>query len=336
MCGLCGVISNTLNNDEISVFQDLMTVSTLRGMFGAGLVAVPTAPKFQIETLKHASFTAAELAYAPEFEAIWKDKSLCVTMGHARQPTKGGTSLDDAHPHLYKHILGMHNGTLSSVMGQSVDDKSDSKMLFKSIAEKGLDETIKGTEGSYAISFIDKEKQELVFLRNSHRPLFFAHVGSLNTLFWASEASFLSLVLKRAFKTKGQIDMYRLPEDTATVFDIRPQGKIWPKSMFELKPEPKEAKSNVVPLLPAPQVGTETTYETYPRRFVTYKALRAALQKGCAFCDAQSGMRDYTQKKIYWVGPAEYICDHCAKNHKDAREYLLSMGIVTPTQASLN
>ncbi len=332
MCGLCGMISTALNTEEIDAFRDLMAVSTLRGGFGAGLVAVPTAPTFEIEILKHASFTAAELSYSPEFDAIHKEKAVCTLLGHARQPTKGGLSLDDAHPHIWKNVIGMHNGTLTSVMGQAVDDKNDSKMLFRSIAEKGLQETIKSTEGSYSICYIDKEAKELVFLRNSHRPLFFAHVGNLNTLFWASEAAFLTTVLNRRFKNRGKLDLYRLPENTATYFDIRPHGKLWPKRMASvIQEEKKEVASSGVPLLEGPkEKGSDTLYETYPRKYVAFKTLRTALQDGCAFCEKQMTVADYSKKRMYWVDTTEFICKHCSQHNQEAQDYLLSMGIITP------
>lgn len=345
MCGLFGVISTTLNEEEIDAFKDLGVVSTLRGYWGSGLAGVPVNKKYHVEMLRHESATASDLVHMDEFDKLWKDHAFSIFMGHARQPTKGGNTLDDTHPHRCKHIVGMHNGTLTAVGDKQVNDANDSSMLFKSIADKGLEDTIRDVKGSYALSYLDTDKEELVFLRNEDRPLYFGHLKNINTIFWASEANFLHLVLNRCFKSRGVLDIYRLPENTKTVFDFRPSGKLWPKSMHEVKQEEKEAvKTNhPLPVVTQPtspttngaggggnDERTDTLWETLPRRYLTFADLKKVLANGCVYCEETGLFKDYAQKKMVWTDHREFICEACALDDRFAQDYIQSKGILLP------
>src|SRR6185503_9988407 len=130
MCGLCGVTSRFLNQAELSVFQDLLTVSTLRGKYGAGIAALPSRKNASPQILR-TEWTGASLANSAELDKVLKTSMSCV-IGHTRAPTTGSFDIKHVHPFRVKHIVGVHNGTFSRVLDKAIPkDASDSETFYE-------------------------------------------------------------------------------------------------------------------------------------------------------------------------------------------------------------
>ena len=191
-------MSTTLSQHEVGYVKGLMLMSCFRGMFGAGSIVVrPHQKKLYIEKCK-TELCAAELAFDPEF-VKHTSASPKIIATHARAPTKGGNGIEFVHPHRHDNITGVHNGTMFTVMKESISDKhSDSSAIFKAIQEHGVEEFIKNSRGAYALIWTDTKDSTLNFLRNDQRPLWFARVGHgdfANTMYWSSEKGMLEYVL---------------------------------------------------------------------------------------------------------------------------------------------
>ena len=337
MCGLCGVLSPQLSKFDIEIFKQLMIMSTLRGEDGAGIIAVPKKLSKELIVLRSQT-TAAELACSYAYIQATKKPITCL-VGHARLPTSGSYNIEDVHPHVVGPIIGVHNGTMKKVRDQVVGvNDSDSKMLFQSIADYGLDDTIRRSEGAYALSFIDKRADLLYFLRNSERPLHFATVESLpNTLFWASEANFLHTVLSR--RTTEKISHKNLRPDIALLFKCHPDGSS-NAGYFDRR----EIKQTIL-ALPPPSVPVVPSYSyartedhkphqlyvTTPQNYISFPALCDLLKSGCQWCESPSTFKDYLAKKISWIDKNAYICSECTDFDDDARNYAISCGCTFPT-----
>lgn len=340
MCGLCGVLSTRLSPQEIASFQHLMTVSTLRGSDGAGFVAAPVKADREFKIVRQPHWTAADLVYSHEFwDIALKDTNkpsnqLSMLMGHARMPTTGGTDEEDCHPHIAQHIVGMHNGTLTKVGRKVTVKDNDSRMLFDGIATVGIQKTFQETEGSFAVTFIDKKSDTLYFARNKQRPLYWGKIKAHNTIWWASESVFLEMVLGRLF-TGQELKIYQAKPDTLVSFRVHPLGMVGyvdavpldtpaSHSVPEVKSETQETKGN----------NSHGMVETARGKFVALDELKLKLQEGCAYCGKGQTLQDHLKHKLTWTGVDEFICEDCVKYDEFARDYCTSRGIVLPARSA--
>jgi asparagine synthetase B (glutamine-hydrolysing) len=222
MCGLFGAISDDLSNGEIGAVQDLGIVSTLRGFQGSGVITIGHDNKTY--PLRHIG-PASQLMFHKQFAELTfqapKEKRKKAIIGHARWPTKGDHSIQNVHPHRSKHIIGVHNGTMEMIDGKPIPkDASDSVLLFKSIAEKGIDEAVKGWRGAYALVWVDEKEKLIYFLRNSQRTLHFAETCNGRTVYWASERVFLECAVERKLSQGQQIKYTYLNPDILMAWDL--------------------------------------------------------------------------------------------------------------------
>jgi hypothetical protein len=225
------------------MFRDLLNVSSLRGVEGSGVIVYQKGTylhKPAVRTIR-SKYISGILAYSDGLDELLKP-SCSALIGHARWPTKGGTDEKALHPHRYGHIIGVHNGTLHKVGGEDVPDgQSDSAMLFKSFAEKGVKETMKDTRGAYAFVWVDEKEGTLNFLRNYQRPLVFKNIGwqgkNIQTLFWASEPEMLDFVFKRSYKGQNTWDTY-LPAHKWYKYPLACGNIIRPVEVVDCEPDP--------------------------------------------------------------------------------------------------
>ncbi len=239
MCGLCGVTSRFLNRAELEVFQDLLTVSTIRGRYGAGIAALPS--KFEsTPQILRTEWTGAALANSEELDQLFKTQ-MTMIMGHTRAPTTGTFEIKHVHPFRVKHIVGVHNGTFGRVMGNPIKDgESDSETFYSAVAEVGIEEAIKESTGAYSLVWYDSEELTLNFLRNSLRPLYVHHPAStthVSTLYWASEASMLELCVSRKHNfTRGEVQ--------PTKVDRHYSIKMYGRGNFEIMEAPLAGRAS--------------------------------------------------------------------------------------------
>lgn len=138
-------------------------------------------------------------------------------MGHNRSKTLGTTSAKNAHPFVFDGVIGAHNGTLTwSSKGRMKDDtrfETDSEAMYNNINSFGIEETIKKMDGAWALTWYDRHKKQINFLRNKERPLYYVLDDSNSTLYWASEAGMLYLILNRhGIPFNGKVK--QVPENT--------------------------------------------------------------------------------------------------------------------------
>lgn len=246
MCGLVGLMKHNMSLGYINKFKDLMVFAQLRGEDGAGIMSVPKGTygdDIKHVNIKRTTWSSAHLVTLSDFDEVTKgDRS--ALFGHARQPTKGGTSIDNIHPHRSDHIILMHNGTMSHVGGESVPQgKSDSKMIAKYLVSHSPQEFVDNSYGAYCLIWIDMNKQTMNFLRNSERPLWFAEEkftqlenSSTDALFWASEAWMMQMALSRyAGYSKERMKYYSLPKDEHWEFPLNLPHTIPAPNVYECK-----------------------------------------------------------------------------------------------------
>jgi GMP synthase-like glutamine amidotransferase len=123
-----------------------------------------------------------------------------VFIGHNRAATKGAVNRNNAHPFEYGKIVGSHNGTLTTRsfndLKKALDDDFavDSMAIFAAIDRLGIRDTVKllenghtSSDGAWSLVWYDREADTINFLRNKHRPMYFAYSEDAKRLYWASE-----------------------------------------------------------------------------------------------------------------------------------------------------
>lgn len=234
MCGLAGILTlGGLSNDEIGSFEDLMTVSQLRGRTGAGIVAVRENGKANIIRSQQ---TSSHLMADKVYFDLLKKRPIRAMMGHCRLPTRGTTKgFENVHPHRSGKIIGMHNGTMSRVMEQTCKaDESDSRLLFNAIGAHGLQKVIDDSWGAMALSWYDDEAETLNLYHNYERPLHVAQNKTQSTIWWGSEVWMLYASARRRC---GEVECESLAENTLYTYHLDQKGKIEPeKTKIERKP----------------------------------------------------------------------------------------------------
>lgn len=335
MCGLCGVITPKSDRGSVGLFQSLMVVSTLRGADGAGMALVPKKGNKAVRIVKNPNVTAAELVLSQDFNK-YRNMEMAAMIGHARYPTAGGGEYDDVHPHIADHIIGTHNGTLTVVNGVPVAKKaSDSALLFQSIATNGIDATIKNTQGSYAIVYINKQTGTLNFLRNHDRPLYFAHLEGEPELYWGSESSMLAYVLGRSSAKK--VNIVNLPANTHATFQLYNSAKdgVVLKSQRPLEGMPvikTPIRSNVPAIIPEHLIGGKQTeklvLETGCGGWYEKEEIIELLNAGCENCRAALSFDDFQKKDMVWFKRDEFMCKECIEHDHLAVAYAMSFGSI--------
>ena len=123
-----------------------------------------------------------------------------VFLGHNRAATVGKVSGLNAHPFQFGDIIGAHNGTLLQSDWTALDKETgattdvDSAALYNAINELGVDKAIPmihegntAQRGAWALTWFDACEEKLYFLKNKHRPLWYAYNKELTKIIWASE-----------------------------------------------------------------------------------------------------------------------------------------------------
>lgn len=215
MCGLVGAAGSITVTHEKAV-SDLLVMDSLRGTHSTGVLSVNTKNEYTIvkEALNPWEFIDAGL-----MKEAMKGANK-VLIGHNRYATQGEINSQNAHPFLKGMIGGAHNGTLrnQSLLPDHKDFVVDSENIIHAINEIGIDETCKKLHGAYALTWWDFTNEQLNFLRNSERPLFYVFTDDNRTMFWASEKYMLLAALHRR-KIKHK-EVQEVPIHTLHTFNI--------------------------------------------------------------------------------------------------------------------
>lgn len=220
MCGLVGVAGNIFKRD-MTFFEEALWADSLRGMHSTGVARLNWEGKTSIIKV---TGSAPFLMWEKEAEMKKVSMSDRVLLGHNRHATIGEVTERNAHPFEFERVVGAHNGTLRGRSDSKLDRYksfgTDSEALYFNINEYGVENVIPEVEGAWALTWIDKEKRTLNFLRNSERPLSYAFSKDGQRIYWASEALMLRWLLSRNGVEIHESGILRLTEDTHVSWTI--------------------------------------------------------------------------------------------------------------------
>lgn len=232
MCGIVGVAGNLLASHG-KIFREMLLMDVVRGWDSTGVV--------QVNNSSNTPITEKEVGCPPN---LWDDGKGKVFnsrglprivgkayIGHNRAATIGNVTATNAHPFTFGHITGVHNGTLRDWIDLegAKDFDVDSKALYKTIAEKGIEHCWKSFIGAAALVWWDEKEGTLNLIRNSERPLYIAESVDKKVLLWASEPHMIqAAVEKHKVFLAGRKDkagnnlnpIFQLKEDTLHSYKV--------------------------------------------------------------------------------------------------------------------
>jgi predicted glutamine amidotransferase len=233
MCGLVGVAGNLAFKDEATM-KRLFLLDYFRGPDSTGFAGIRTNGEAKIAKLSSNPIDLFDMA---KFKDALNGPASKVFMGHNRAATKGAVTSANAHPYQYGHIIGAHNGTLDlasvSTLETMLGEKFavDSQALFAAIAQFGIEATITAINegrdyqtGAWSLTWYDQNDGSLNFLRNKHRPMWYAYNEEFDRLFWASEWLMIDNAVRMSggyelWKNEGGHSFFATEENTHYKFD---------------------------------------------------------------------------------------------------------------------
>lgn len=118
-------------------------------------------------------------------------------IGHTRFATTGAVTKKNSHPFKKGSIIGAHNGMISNYLEIDKTLQVDSEAIFVLLNQyktKPL-KALKRLSGSFAVTWIDSDNTDNLYMCRYNNPLYTAYVDELGTMFWASTILALELVL---------------------------------------------------------------------------------------------------------------------------------------------
>lgn len=196
MCGLVGVAGDLEFKDE-GLMKRLFVLDYFRGTDSTGLASIDAKGKPTIVKMAtHPINLFDSKAFCNALSGYYSK----VFIGHNRAATLGAVNDLNAHPFQFGDIIGAHNGTLEKSswadleLAAGTKTDVDSAAIFACINEIGIEDTIKLMEegrtaatGAWALVWYDMKDDTINFLRNEHRPLWWALNDDGDKVIWASE-----------------------------------------------------------------------------------------------------------------------------------------------------
>lgn len=223
MCGHVGIAGKMEFKDE-DLMKRLLMLDYFRGKDSTGLANINSNEAVIAKIASH----PLDLFELGKFRTVLNANLSQAFIGHNRAATRGAVSSANAHPYNFDHITGAHNGTLTHASYKALEDvcgdtfPTDSMAIFAAIAKIGIKATIELCEegrdyqtGAWSLVWHDAKENSLNFLRNKHRPMFFAYSKECNKLFWASEWQMIDAAIATA---NAQFDLYQNPKTNYKYF----------------------------------------------------------------------------------------------------------------------
>lgn len=283
MCGLVGIAGDLEYKDE-AFFKRLLVFDFFRGTDSTG--AAWLTDKGEADLVKLASHPV-DLFGMKKFDSGINGHKSCVFLGHNRAATMGKVNGLNAHPFQFGDIVGAHNGTLIKDDWDALDKETgtttdvDSAAIYNAINEIGVKDTIEmihegntSQRGAWALTWFDSHEKKMYFLKNKHRPLWYAYNKDLTKIIWASESWMITAAAEsdksdyELWSDEDGYEIFPVVNDVLYSIDIeelKTKGKKsppdWTTEEIKGKPQPVAASAGSAPF--QGNRGQSTTTSNY-------------------------------------------------------------------------
>lgn len=187
MCGLVGIVSTkTLDTTHVNQFKRLLVMDQIRGKDSVGIISQQyNGIQYEKNVIDPVSF----LEHRRVVPLLTGAKAL---VGHNRAATRGGVSVNNAHPFQHGAITLVHNGTLRSNAVNIPHFTVDSESICYALSQ--ADDPVpvlESLDGAYALIWFDSRDNSWNVARNDERPLVFMTNTTGDTMWFSSEAGIL-------------------------------------------------------------------------------------------------------------------------------------------------
>lgn len=199
MCGLVGIAGKLEHSDE-SLMKRLLIFDYLRGTDSTGMAFLRSGTNTPKAGLVKMARNPLDLFDTGSFNKALNGYQSTVFLGHNRAATVGKVTNVNAHPFQVNDTFGAHNGTLYDQCWKALDKATgidtdvDSLALYTAIDMFGpeaaigmVEEGASSVKGAWALTWFNEKEEKLYFLKNQHRPLWYAFTEDLTKIVWASE-----------------------------------------------------------------------------------------------------------------------------------------------------
>lgn len=226
MCGLTMVVTNNQNGftkQQQDVFATLFYLAGgFRGRDGAGVTVIDN--RGNVNIAKDA-ISVDQMLFTKEYGELDSKayQNGWAMMGHNRSATRGIVSDKNAHPFIIDDkIVIMHNGTFYGDHKHLKDTEVDSEAIgHVLLEEKDVTTALGKINAAYALLWYNVQEKKLHTVRNTSRPLFYAHTRDMHM--FSSELVFLNFVADK-FNLKLIEKPYECKEHTLTTFTLQKNG----------------------------------------------------------------------------------------------------------------
>lgn len=209
MCGIVGIISSkVLDITHQNQFKKLLVMDQIRGKDSVGIISQQHAGiQFEKNVIDPVSF----LEHRRVTPLLTGAKAL---VGHNRAATRGGVSVNNAHPFQHGAITLVHNGTLRSNAVTQPWFQVDSESIAYALSLKEpsqAHEVLASLEGAFALIWFDSRDQSWNVAKNDERPLH-AVKNTDDTCYWfSSDAGILYAGIHEDMEIVPSQHIFKMP-----------------------------------------------------------------------------------------------------------------------------
>ncbi len=230
LCGIVGIFGEP-GGKNVKVFTDMLQMDVIRGWDSTGIAVVDK--KGTWEYTKNVGLPQVILSDHQVKHGMLGHKrgpAQMLILGHNRAATKGGVSIDNAHPFEHNGIILVHNGTLfnweSIQQGAEQRFPTDSEAICWHISKHGVASMYEKMDGAAMLVWWDDEHGRLNFLSNGKRSFLYGYTEGRKQLVFASEAWFIKGACKRNQMELEDDKLYKVDDHVHWQFRVSRKGRV--------------------------------------------------------------------------------------------------------------
>lgn len=179
MCGINGLISKhgVFQYYVDDLFTNLIRMGSIRGEDSTGIFGVTKEGHCDVLKGDTDGYIFTRTDNFGKF--LKRAGQYRIMVAHNRAATTGSVSAANAHPFQEKHIVLVHNGTISNKEDLNKEVEVDSHAIAHALAEHDAVQALGKIDGAYALVWWDESDGTLNLARNTQRPLFIVEFESI-------------------------------------------------------------------------------------------------------------------------------------------------------------